>query len=317
MAEQDRTVRPEMNSGDWSGDLKRRFQPVPGWLYLLWWCAGFAFRLRVAPLAAYVIGFVALIEVLSVPLHHIFEYIPKVSVNQGTYLSAALFLCAATMVYHHHRITVRVQRHQVLLLTLRDAMLQGDDLARAGHGEENVRKFVVNTLEAVVAALSVGNSRKPDLDAVLLIREHSPDCLRIYEQSPEDSYKLPLTGLGLNSAAGRTLISLQPESVLYVPRTGMQHAIVVAPEERRLPRYRSLTLMDGAYEYVNGVESRRPLGCLACIQIPALSTASRRTQAHRHFVLCIGADKPNCLGELDWHAMQLVAAIIGRALNGR
>lgn len=286
--------------------LRPIFDDLIGYLYLLYWWILFAFRLRVAPITAYAIAALVSLELFGVPIHVLVDH---VFVGRDAWLKdvflATLFGCAVTMVYHHHRLRKRVERHQILLASIRSVVVEGAaDMIRA-RSRRSELDFIRQNLQALVRAIQIENTLTPTFSATVLFQAQVGGPFQILDQTPMGMHSLPNNELPELSAAGKCCE--EPNSLLYIPWTKISHGLRIQADQSHLPRFRDVHIVDRAF--VNGIGwSLVPIRCLACIQIPT------RSKVHR-YVLALNADKGNCLGELDFHALQVMAGLIGLGIH--
>lgn len=171
--------------------------------------------------------------------------------------------------------------------------------------------FYERALEALTFSLAQFNHDGPTFDAAILRLSDDGKSFEMYCQYPIGKFVMPTGGLPRDkSAAGKVLEEKDQLSIVYLPRTSVVHGIClrVGGVAMELPRYTNFRVVDWAFKCLDEKREYRPIS-LACIQLPTGN--SRGTE----YVLCLGADRPNCMGELDFHALQVTASIISMALS--
>ena len=300
-------------------------QKLLGYLYLAYWWIQYAFRLRVAPKFAYVVATLSGYEILDSILHQVVDrlhdkgnplavkVVTWIANHQIRFLdsdSRVLFWASiiaipvtVLMVYHHHRIQRRVERHDILLSSLRDVTDEASKIATLSHTDMAEKDFLRRVLQALTFSLEKHNSYKPLISATILWRSSEAEGFKLLKQFPDDMYVFPPEGLPPRSAADAA-VDPQSRGIIYVPWTKFQNGVRVATVESVTPRYSQMDLLDDVFKPMN--MENQPV-CHASIEI---STGDKNTQ----YVLCLDANKRSCMGSLEFRALEVVASIIGLVL---
>ena len=313
----DKSAIPELRAQIW-----QLWEKLGAYGYMLGWCLSYSFRLHVAPYLAYVVGMFSLFEVGETLLHlavgrltgqtstaaiwlsiHTMGLL-KESGRTMFWLSLISIPVTLSMVYHHHLMLRRVERHNILLSSLRDVAVEAMRLATSSHATAAEAELLRRILQALTFSLEKANPKSPKLDATVLLRHKTTDNFGLLLQYPDNTYNFPPQGLPSGSAADEAL-KAESKGVIYVPFTKVQHGILLTAVETVTPRYSRMSLLSNVFKPLQ--TGYVPL-CHACVQIPTNPNEQSR------YVLSLDADKRSCMGQLEFHALQVVASFVGMLL---
>jgi hypothetical protein len=313
----DKSAIPELRSQIW-----QLWEKLVAYAYMLGWCLSYSFRLHVAPYLAYVVGIFSLFEVGETLLHlavgHRLGERGTVAVWLSSHMTGLLnergrtmfwlslisIPVTLSMVYHHHRMLRRVERHNILLSSLRDVAVEAMRLATSSHAIAAEAELLRRILQALTFSLERANPKTPKLDATVVWRHETTDNFRLFLQYPDNTYNFPPEGLPLGSAADEAL-KAESKGVVYVPFTSVRHGVLLTAVETVTPRYSRMSLLSNVFKPLEA--GYVPL-CHACVQIPTNPNEQSR------YVLSLDADKRSCMGQLEFHALQVVASFVGMLL---
>ena len=99
--------------------------------------------------------------------------------------------------------------------------------------------------------------------------------------------------------------------MIYVPRTEFVHAARIGVEGSvSSPAvFRKARIVANAFQKCSGDPDH--LRCLLCVAIPLRGVPSPQSA-----ILCLSRGKPNKMGDLEFHAIKVAAALIGLAFLG-
>jgi hypothetical protein len=321
-------------------ELSASFQRTIGYFFILiWWCY-FKLRIIVVPRLPKVFLTISLLELIILlmeshtGLHawlspsslaeHIDDWfhvqIGRVGLVWLVTFSVVSIFLALFMTWHHDRVTNRVKEHLSLLSVLRQitaeaTRLVANDRAAATEFVEKVLRMLTEATTKFKGQQSARQFRAWRDEAATLRRlaivleeRQAAGAFRIVARWPQGCYGDLPTKLTQASAAGRVL-KKSPDfatrsdfgATIYVPWTKFPHGIRLWVDESKSPYYCRVGFAKDVFEYVGD-----PKPCsMICVECPVESDSASR------FVLCLDSNKRWCFSDVDFHAANLVASIIG------
>ncbi len=308
-----------------------------GYLYIGYWDCKFFLRILIAArIAPVVLGICIFMEALGAILHVLglmgHSETPGAPAHLwiqaltyvDPYLPIPLLLAAVITIYHHRRLEIRVKRHQVLLRSIAEvssSAAHNDRAAAPAAREREARRHVAQILRSVVTALEFENNRRngQPFSASVLIRNGRDVPFHIFEQYPKEIFSEDVALDSVNSVAAAAA-SEKTGNVVYVPNTRFDHGVRIADEEKRnnnrIRRTQTTRIMPGIYQRLRPAQcDPRRLKALICAHVPIETRADGRKENQVEVVVSFGAPRPDCMGELDFNAAKVAAALIGRAIS--
>lgn len=295
---------------------KAKEAPIDGnqtlsYFYIGWWSYKFYFRQailgRVAPIALLLMFG---LDILG-PITHV---MPITESARTRYFTAfTLLAVAVVLILHHHRLRRRIERLQ-LVLTSTMVLLDFQSTRHAGggrpDGEMKRRHAVTQILDAFVFALEK-NYSGGGVAASVVIRDSQNGPFLMYAQDPRRTFSEHTILDHTRSAAGYTSREL-PGTLLYVPRTEYTHAARIGAEGSGGDGhgvFRKARIVPNAFQAC--AEDPEHLKSLLCVRVPL-----RDGPASKCAILCISRKQCDGMGDLEFHAIKLAAALVGLALLG-
>lgn len=294
---------------------------ILGAAYIWWWDKQFNIRQRLGVWAGWGLVLLIVIEVCVGPALHLMP-IEQLSRRTRQIIEIALLICAITVVLHHWRLEKRLERHRNLVDAVRKLAVMAAATGRQ-NSNESFEKFVSSVLYCLAFLVEEQNIRHPCACAAMLFRIKPGEPFRIFEQSP-CRYPSNLLIDGARSAAAKAATYL-PEETLYIPWTRLRHGVKITsvqgePEERVVQRRTKseagAMLIDDRKNSPDFLPSSDRLArrSLLLSRVPVEAPAeSQYTQSVA--VLCVETNKRACLGELDFHAIQVMGVLIGTVMK--
>jgi len=294
---------------------------ILGGVYVWWWDKKFSLRQRLGIWAGWGLLALIFIELGVGPVLDLF--IDHFSSPVKRTLGLALFLCASIVVIHHRRLHKRLERHRNFVDVLRKLAVDASLVGKEG-SKKKFEEFVSDALRSLVFIVQDQNNRRPCAFAALLYRTGSGEPFRIFDQSPSGRYPRQLKIDGEQSAAAK-VADYSHEETLYIPWTRLRHGVKITsaqnePEER--VSQRRTKSVPGAMHISSGKNApdflpssdpnaRRSL-LLSRVAFEVPGNSPRNSSVA---ILCVETNKRACLGELDFHAIQVMGILIGTLLK--
>jgi hypothetical protein len=283
------------------------------YLYVVYWSYKFYVRLRVIGRVLPILLLLFFAADLVSPITHIFPWETvgwAKSVPHWVKITAVclLSLIAGSLVYHHHRLQVRIERHNVLLtsiMVLTSTSIEVNDAA--------------GSLEAASAildgfAFALRHARKGIVNASIMCQSSPTEDFWLVAQDRDGAFDKKVSLDAQRSAAGAAA-SESPGSLIYVPATRFLHAVRMASESGVLNNpaiFRTTRIIPGAFEHLDGFYDPRIMRSLICVRLPLEGGAAGGHRA----VLCLSSSKQDAFGDLDFHAAKVAASLIALAVKG-
>jgi hypothetical protein len=276
-------------------------------VYAAWWMYKFFFRQAiVGRLLPWVMGILFVVELLG-PLTHLGE-LPS---SLRRVLSLLLLLTALVLIYHHQRLRFRIGRHNVLLSSTM-VLLEDESVRHPDHrtGRDASLQSIADTLQALAFAVEYGDPTHV-VNASVLLRSRSGEPFHLLCQDPRGAFRADLALHPLNSVAGK----VSEEAIgalLYVPRTDFVHAVRIAQEQGVAGGkiFRTARMVPNAFQRLG--TDPAVLKSLLCVKIPIEPT---RGDEGVCAVLCLSRDMKDAMGDLEFHAIKVAAALISINLS--
>lgn len=279
------------------------------YLYVVYWTYKFYFRFLVGYIVPPILVILSIIELVSA-VSHAFPWAEQFPIYLKISIAALLLVAAAVLIYHHHRLEVRIKRHAVLLSSIM-VLLEAQTLQRSAP-------------DARAAAGAQEEACSDILDALVFALEHErPGPIRasiVYRGAPEEPFSLRVQDANtafdgqislhpLESTAAKVAHE-PPGAIVYIPWTRCLHGVLISAGAEytvgQHQRFRTTQILADAFQRIEMHEYPEVLQALLCIQIPIGIPGACA-------VLCISGGKRDCMGDLDFHAAKLAAALISLA----
>jgi hypothetical protein len=237
-------------------------------------------------------------------------------------------MAAIGLVYHHHRLQVRIERHQVVLGALTVVTPDAINFSSVVHiytPEERRRatkEFAHKILEALIFVLE--HERAPGMmNASIVIQESADSPFVIFDQYPPAVFPETIALHPVNSVAGKTLQE-PPNTLMYVPCAKFIHAVKLAREATFSPgkkvEYTTTRIVPNVFQpFDKDFPNPHVLQSLLCVRVPTQGTqvsVERKSAGFAYSaVLCLSASKRDYLGELDFNSVQVAASLMTMALS--
>jgi hypothetical protein len=224
-------------------------------------------------------------------------------------------------VWHHSKVIKRLDERGLLLDALREIMA-----AAFGHQAISTDESITRAMEILtVTLLAIKKDSLPPWrkawqtsqlrrDATILKLKAGADHFTPLHQWPshpnppyQEDGKIPLgsaAGVALEKAKDQELQGApyrEFKGIVYIPWTRCSNGARL-----KMPQYRRFELLARCYVHLNlGDEPRS----LICLEIPIHINTDDR------YVLCLDSNKRMCFEDIDYHAIHLVANVIGSLLT--
>jgi hypothetical protein len=270
---------------------------VAVWVYTYWIRTTF-----VAAVLRRVLVFLGLIELVS-PWWHF--YFPTESLPRAWKLifAVTLFVVVVMLSINHRRLTVRLQRHDVILSSIRLLLEEGVLDDRDGVSPHD---RVAKVLTALVSSIEYGR-RGNRMNATVMIRSATDRKFRIAAQDSHRKFDSELSLDGNCSVAGRAATG-PPEVVIYVPNTRFVHGVQIDLLKTFPKReyFRATEIVAGAFEWLDAT-NQSLVRSLVCMRVP--------TSTGLDTVLCVSGQRTNSLGYLELSAIKVAAGLVAEVLK--
>jgi hypothetical protein len=235
--------------------------------------------------------------------------------------SIASILLASLMVWHHHRVTERVQQHLFLLGSMREILVEATRLIVSAADPQASDAFIKAALRALTESTTMlkgGHIQRFDqlgsdavktkihglrrIATVLEIQENNEWFeLKPDRQWPPDTYKIPMGKLTKASAAGKALekptraTDPRPDKgLIYIPWTYFPHGTRHWVDKKK-PQ---IDYVPDAFANL-GVDGDPEPQSTICMEILVPDHAKSR------YVLCLDSNRWKCFQEVDFQAISL------------
>lgn len=274
------------------------------YLYVAVWVYTYWIRTITAPVFRWLLVPLIVVELIG-PWSDL--YSPKESwpLAWRIILAVTLFLVALTLSINHRRLDVRLQRHDVILSSIRVLMEEGtlDD-----KDASSTVKRIGQVLDALV--FSIGYGRKHSvINATLMMRAHPDNQFRIAVQDSRSKFDLNISLDANRSVAAKVATEERPDIVIYVPNTKFLHGVRIDLLKAFPKRdyFRATEIVPGAFQWIDEA-NQAVVRSLVCIQVPV-------TTKNVGAVLCVSDQDTNTLGYLELSAMKVAAGLIVQVLR--
>jgi len=266
----------------------------------------------------------AVAELLGSLLH--FEpWLEEATVPERIGIAIILLIVAGIMVWHHGRLENRIKRHQAIMAMTRVFCVRGLDYYDP-NDEGCALKFIHDTLEGFIYSLE--HEREMGLMNVsLLVRDVPGMEFRILDQYPSGTFPVE-TRLSPTESAAAIAAAEDGNALVYIPSTRQIHGVRILFEgdvsefmpSKSLAATRT-RIIENAFQPVDMNSDNKVLQSLLCMGVPnEISPNSRinerlRIRPGAALVLCLGAHERDCMGELDFNAIQVAARLLALGLR--
>lgn len=273
------------------------------YLYVVYWTYKFYFRFLIGYIVPWVLVALSTIELFSA-ISHAFPIGEQLSIGLKIGIAGLLLATAAVLIYHHHRLEIRIKRHAVLLSSIM-VLLEAQTLRSTDTTSQE--ETCSDIVDGLVFALE--HARAGPIRVSIVYRARQGEPFRIFMQDLHHTFDPAIALHPLESTAAK-VAEEQPGTIIYVPWTRCLHGarissgITFALDQQQ--RFRTTQIVANAFQPVADHHYPDVLQSLLCIQIPIGESPGCA-------VLCISGGERDCMGDLDFHAAKVAAALISLA----
>jgi hypothetical protein len=292
------------------------------YLYILYWDRKYFSRVwSISYLIPWLLVILSAAELVGSLLHFV-SFFDESSAPTRIGIASALLAVAGTVVWHHHRLEVRIERHQTIMAMTRVLCARAVEYYNPAD-DGCAKKFIHDALEAFVYALE--RTRGLGLmNACLVVRDAPGKEFRILEQYPAGTF-LSHTRLSCKESAAAIAAAESGNTTVYIPHTKYIHGIRFVFEEDDFmpskPPATTTRIIENAFQSIDPGHERKFLRSLLCMKVPnEIPLNSRvhdrlRIAPDATLVLCLGAQQADFMGEIELNSIQVTAKVIGMGLK--
>ena len=243
-----------------------------------------------------------------------FNEIVRITTILEPYLMLVLLSCALVLWWHHHRLSMRVERHQELLGLLATALDQAAklDFFAAGNilNEDMARQYTECVLDRLLLTLEKSNRYKPSIGASVWVQSAPGSEFDLWLQIKRE-YSIRKLGDNQESLVG--LCASDPTTaIFYLPKASLNHAVKIGLEQEGTITYRTTRPVWDAFNPGKQTEGELEMvRSSICVRIPIEGPGIGRRGFQGEACLCIDSNVTDCFGELDYFAAQAWAGLLG------
>ena len=243
----------------------------------------------------------SLLELLGALLHSVSwpdELPPRVRLG----ISAILFVAALVTLWHHHRLRIRIERHQGVLASMRFLCSEAlTHCSRHADPEERIRvsgEFIHDILYALIVSLE--HKRKVGMMNASLVARRTGGPFKILDQFPSGTF-LASTSLDPDESAAAIAAAQTRNSLVYIPSTRYVHGILMAFEKTypigEKSGFMTARIIENAFQSIDRDHEKKVLRSLICTQITNEIGGDRRFDNGEYvrpdstIVLSLGAEE--------------------------